>query len=145
MKTLFRVCAAAALALLIGNPVHAASSTAGDLPPGLQIPDAARAGPDFDADQATEAYLNLMSPGQRQQSDQYFEGGYWLQLCGWLYGLGMSAVLLVSGLSRWMRELARRFSKKRWLYTAVYVALWIVAGFVLGFPLAVYTDFMREH
>lgn len=145
MKTLFRVCAAAALALLIGNPVHAASPAARDLPPGLQIPEAARAGSDFDTDKATEAYLNLLSPEQRQQSDTYFEGGYWLQLWGWLYGLGVSAVLLVSGLSRWMRELARRVSKKPWLHTAVYVALWIVACFVLGFPLTVYTDFMREH
>jgi hypothetical protein len=29
---------------------------------------------------ATEAYLNLLSPEQRKLSDQYFEGGYWLQL-----------------------------------------------------------------
>ena len=33
-----------------------------DLPPGLQIPAAARPGPGFDVDQATQAYLDLLSP-----------------------------------------------------------------------------------
>ena len=58
---------------------HAASQTISrDFPPGLQIPDAARPGPNFDADKATEAYLNLLSPEQRKLSDAYFESGYWL-------------------------------------------------------------------
>ena len=56
----------------------ATAPTARDLPPGLQIPDAARPGPNFDVDRATDAYLNLLSPEQRAQSDAYFEGGYWL-------------------------------------------------------------------
>src|SRR4249920_1820912 len=75
-----------------------------DLPPGLQIPDAARPGPNFDVDKATDAYLNLLSPEQRAKSDAYFEGGYWLQLWGFLYGLGVAAVMLASGLSRGMRD-----------------------------------------
>src|SRR5258705_9577925 len=74
-----------------------------DLPSGLQIPDAARPGPDFDVDKATDAYLNLLSPEQRAKSDAYFEGGYWLQLWGFLYGLGVAAVLLASGFSLRMR------------------------------------------
>ena len=107
MKTLL-----AALALLFAlvcccAPAHADSPVARDLPPGLQIPDAARPGPSFDVDRATESYLNLLSPEQRRLSDAYFEGGYWLRLWQLLYGFAVAAVLLWSGLSRSMRDKAR--------------------------------------
>jgi len=132
------------LCLLFGASAAAAGSAA-DLPPGLQIPDAARPGSQFDVDRATEAYLNLLSPEQRARSDSYFEGGYWLQLWGLLYGFGVAAVLLWGGISRRMRDLARRLSRSPWLQTVIYVALWLLAGFMLGLPWAVYSDFVREH
>ena len=116
-----------------------------DFPPGLQIPDAAKPGPDFDVDRATQAYLDLLTPEQRAQSDAYFEGGYWLQLWGFLYGLGVCAILLLSGLSRWMRDVSERVVRKPWLQTVVYAFLWLLAGFVLGLPLSIYSDFFREH
>jgi STE24 endopeptidase len=116
-----------------------------DLPPGLQIPDAARPGPQFDVDRATEAYLNLLSPEQRAQSDAYFEGGYWIRLWQLLYGFGVAAVLLFTGLSRRMRDLARRITRWRWAQTALYAVFWIViGGFILDAPMTIYTDFVRE-
>jgi len=42
----------------------------------LEIPEGARAGPDFDIDTATEAYINLLSAADRARSDAYMEGGY---------------------------------------------------------------------
>ena len=75
------------------------------------------AGPGFDVDRATEAYLDLLSPEQRELSNAYFEGGYWLQLWEFLYGLGVAALLLYSGLSRRMRDIGRRFSRRPWLQT----------------------------
>ena len=90
-----------------------------DFPPGLQIPDAARPGPAFDVDKATEAYLNLLSPEQRRQSDAYFEGGYWLQLWGFLYGIAIGAFLLLSGISVRMRNFSQRVFTPRWLSTAL--------------------------
>jgi STE24 endopeptidase len=116
-----------------------------DLPPGLQIPDAARPGPAFDVDRATEAYLNLLSPEQRASSNAYFEGGYWLRLWDLLYGLLIAAILLRSGLSRWMRDVGERVSRRPWLRTVIYALLWLLAGFVLGLPLAIYEGFVREH
>ena len=124
---------------------HAEGPGGRDLPPGLQIPDAARPGPQFDVDRATEAYLDLLSPAQRTQSDAYFEGGYWIRLWQLLYGFGVAAVLLFSGLSRRMRDLARRLARWRWLQTTLYAVFWLLAGFVLDLPLTVYTDFVREH
>jgi len=147
MKT-FVAALAIVFALFLCNAVaHADPAPPGarEFPPGLQIPDAARTGPDFDVERATQAYLDLLSPEQRAQSDAYFEGGYWLQLWGFLYGLGVCAVLLLSGLSRWMRDVSERRTRKPWLQTVIYAFLWLIAGFVLGAPLSIYADFFREH
>jgi STE24 endopeptidase len=135
------------LVLLMFASVAAAQSAPSivrDLPPGLQIPDAARPGPNLDVDRATQAYLDLLSPEQRKLSDAYFEGGYWLELWGFLYGLGVAAVLLCLGISQRMRDIGRRVSARPWLQTLIYAALWVLAGFVLYFPFSVYTGFIRE-
>jgi len=116
-----------------------------DLPPGLQVPDAARPGPGFDVDRATEAWLALLSPEQRRLSDAYFEGGYWLKLVDLLYGLAALALLLWSGASRRMRDWAERRARSRLTRAAIYAALFFVAFFVLELPLAIYEDFWREH
>ncbi len=116
-----------------------------DLPPGLQVPVAAQPGPDFDVERATEAYLNLLSPEQREKSDAYFEGGYWLQLWQLLYGLGASVLLLATGWSRRMRDRARRISARPWLSTVLYAAMFLLATQIISLPLAIYTGYVREH
>ena len=116
-----------------------------ELPPGLQIPAAARPGRDFDVERATQAYLDLLSPQQRARSDAYFEGGYWLQLWGLLYGLVVAVVLLRGGLSQRMRDFAERASRRPWLQTMIYALLWVLAIFLLGLPLAIDEGFVREH
>ena len=126
-------------------PVRADAPASRDLPPGLQIPDASKPGPNFDVDRATEAYLNLLSPEQRASSDAYFEGGYWLQLWEFLYGLVVAGVLLWGGISRRLRDIARRVSTRPWLYTWIYVLLFVLVSFVLNMPLVIYTDYFREH
>ena len=125
--------------------LHAESAIVRDLPPGLQIPDAARPGPTFDVDRATRAYLDILSPEQRKLSDAYFEGGYWLQLWGFLYGLGIAAIFLGTGLSQRLRDFGRRFTQRPWVHTLIYAFLWLVVGFVLSLPLVIYTGFVREH
>ena len=124
---------------------HAGSPVARDLPPGLQIPDAARPGPSFNVDDATEAYLSLLSLEQRALSNAYFEGGYWIQLWTLLYGFAVAALLLWGGISRRLRDIARRASARPWLYTWIYVLLFVLVAFVLNLPWAIYTDFAREH
>jgi STE24 endopeptidase len=132
-------------AFLAVPSAHADSPVARDLPPGLQIPDAAKAGPNFNVDAATEAYLNLLSPEQRALSNAYFEGGYWMQLWGLLYGLAVAALLLWGGISRRLRDLARRVNARPWLYTWIYAALFLLAAFVLNLPWSIYADYVREH
>ena len=145
MRHLLR-CIAIVLSIWIGSSfAHAEAPLVRDLPPGLQIPDAARPGPAFDVDKATEAYLALLTPEQRQLSDAYFEGNNWLLLWGTLYGLIVAAVLLYSGLSRRMRDFAERITRRRWLQPLIYAFPWLLAGFVLSLPLAIYQGYSREH
>jgi Zn-dependent protease with chaperone function len=116
-----------------------------DLPPGLQIPEAAKPGPGFDVERATEAWLALLTPEQRSLSDAYFEGGYWLRLWELLYFVAALALILWSGLSKRMRDFTERIGRTRFLSTMVYAALFINVFFVLALPFSIYTQFVREH
>jgi STE24 endopeptidase len=146
MKRLLRAFALVVL-LSASGLLQAADAPASsrDFPPGLQIPDAARPGPDFDVERATQAYVDLLTPEQRAKSDAYFEGGYWLQLWGLLYGFAVAAILLGSGLSRRMRDFAERRSRRPWVQTLLYGLQWVLVAFVLGLPLVIYQGFVREH
>jgi STE24 endopeptidase len=135
----------AACLLLLAGGAFAAQPIVRDLPPGLQIPAAAQPGANFDVDTATQAYLSLLSPQQRELSDQYFEGGYWVQVWQLLWSVGACVLLLVSGASRRMNQFSQRLSPRRWISTPLYVALFGLAIFLLGLPLSIYTDFIREH
>jgi STE24 endopeptidase len=99
----------------------------------------------FDPVAATDAYMARLSPEKRARSDAYFEGGYWLTLWSFLYGLGVAGLLLGSRLSARMRDLAGRITRLQWLQPFFYALQYILATTVLSFPLAVYTDFLREH
>src|SRR6266567_7325055 len=117
------------IALACASNASADSTIVRELPPGLHVPEAAKPGPGFDIERATEAWLDLLSPEQRALSDAYFEGGYWLKLWSLLYRLGVMAILLWMGLSRRMRDLAERVGRRAWLSVAIYGALFIVATF----------------
>ena len=145
MRFIFRLACMLALAGSAAALSAADAAIVRDLPPGLHVPEQAIAGPTFDVDRATAAWLDTLSPEQRSLSDAYFEGGYWLQIWHLLYGLGVVAALLFSGFSRHMRDLAGRISKRSLINVAIYGAFFLVASFVLGLPLSIYSSFIREH
>ncbi len=99
----------------------------------------------FDPQAATETYLDRLTPEEKDRSDTYFEGGYWLQLWGFLYGLGIAWLFLGTGLTVRMRDLAGRISRRRPLRTMLYTCQYLILATVLFFPLTVYRDFVREH
>jgi len=105
--------------------------------------DTAQAQPAFNVEAATRHYLDTLTPAQKAKSDAYFEGGYWLQLWGVGYALGVAAVFLGLGLSRWLRALVARLPR-RWLRTWAYAALYLLASFVLSLPLTIYEGYVRE-
>src|SRR5882724_3185462 len=120
-----------AIALLFCMAQWASASIVRDLPPGVQIPAAAQPGPNFDVDKATDAYLGLLTPEQRQLSDQYFEGGYWLQLWKLLWTVAICVALLVTGTARRMNQWSQRMSRRRWVSTLIYLCLFFVVFLLL--------------
>lgn len=136
-----------ALAIIVGLALPAAYAEEQDdaIPVILEIPEGAKAGPDFDVDKATDAYINLLSEEGRARSDAYMEGGYWLQLWGFIYGLAVAWLLLGTRLSARMRDLSEKVGRWRWLHTFIYSLQYVVIGTLLSFPLTVYQGFVREH
>lgn len=98
-----------------------------------------------DVEAAVESYLARQSPEDKERSDAYMKGGYWLQLWGFLWGAGVALLLLFSGLSARMRDLARRLVPWTWLQPALYGLQWVVATTLLAFPLTLYQGYFREH
>jgi STE24 endopeptidase len=128
------------------TPTSVPASEAQPTPPArLDIPAAARATPDFDPERATEAWLATIPPEARQKSDSYFEGGYWLQLVDWLWGIGIAALLLSGGRARRVRDAIR--GRIRWSYVAdlATAAVYLLAVTLLSLPLTVWEGFVREH
>ncbi|HEX8658093.1 MAG TPA: hypothetical protein VF690_11180, partial [Hymenobacter sp.] len=98
----------------------------------------------FNVEAATQTYLNSLTPAQKAKSDAYFEGGYWLQLWGLLYGLAVAGVFLGLGLSRRLKALVARLPRPG-LRTLAYVALYLLLAWALSLPLTVYEGYFREH
>jgi STE24 endopeptidase len=98
-----------------------------------------------DADVATKAYLDRLSPAVVERANNYFEGGYWLQLWNFLVGLAISFVLLGGKRAARVRDWAQRVGRKAFFRDALFGAFFSVAGFVLSLPLSIYQGFVREH
>jgi STE24 endopeptidase len=134
-----------ALVLLSSAEAAGAAAPAPGVPMAAAATGAAPQGARFDPEAATEAYLGTLKAGQRARSDAYFEGGYWLVLWDFLYGLGVAWVLLGSRLSARMRDLAEWMIPFRPLQTFLYALQYFLVTAVLSFPLTLYADFFREH
>jgi STE24 endopeptidase len=106
---------------------------------------ATAAPPDFDPAAATEAYLAQVSGPERERSDAYFEGGYWIQLWSFLIRIGMLVGILHLGLSAKIRDLSERLTSSKWVHCAAYWITYFVATTVVMFPWSLYTGYFREH
>jgi len=115
------------------------------MPAVIPVPVAAQPSAHFDPQAATDAYLALIPPDAKARSDAYFEGGYWLLLWDLLYGAAISLLILNLRWSAKMRDFAERATRFRPLQTAIYWIEYMVLIFVLGFPLAYYEGYVREH
>src|SRR6185295_10408015 len=75
---------------------------------------------------------------EKAPSDAYFEGGYWLQLWQFLYGAGVSLVLLQTRLSARMRDFAARSTRFKSGSRNWYAIQFILLISVMTLPLSVY-------
>jgi len=108
------------------------------------VPVAAQASAHFDAAAATQAWLDTVPPSAHARSDAYFEGGYWLMLWDFLYGVAVLIFLLETKISAAFRNLAGRIARAAFLRDFVYWVEFVVAYAVLTFPLTLYESFFRE-
>jgi STE24 endopeptidase len=99
----------------------------------------------FDAVAATNAYLATVKREDRVRSDAYFEGGYWLQLWDFLLAVGVNVAILVTGLSRRMRDLAERLVRFRSVQTILYFGQYLIVTTFVLLPMTIYEGFAREH
>jgi len=110
----------------------------------IPIPPEAQPSSHFNAEAATNAYLEAMPAQARSRSDAYFEGGYWLILWDFLLGVAVGILLLNLRWSARMRDLAERATRFKPVHTFVYWCEYLVLTSILTFPLAVYEDYARE-
>ena len=140
-----RAVATSLLLLVLLSAFAASAQTAPAAQPDItKAPAAAQPSDHFDVDAATDAYLALMPASAQARSDAYFEGGYWLILWDFLIGAVIALLLLNLGWSAWMRDLAERITRWKWLQTFIYWVEYLLLTTVLGFPMAVYEGYFRE-
>ena len=119
--------------------------SANEMPSVVQVPEEAKASQHFDAEAATNAYLAQIPADKTARSNAYFEGGYWLTLWDFLYGVIVALLLLNLRWSARMRDLSERVTRFKPVHTFVYWTEYVVLTYILGFPLAVYEGYTREH
>ena len=115
------------------------------MPSVIQVPAEAQASPHFDATAATNAYLAQIPPDKTARSDAYFEGGYWMILWDFLYGVVVALLLLNLRWSARMRDLSERVTRFKPVHTFVYWLQYLILTSILFFPGTVYEDYFREH
>jgi STE24 endopeptidase len=116
----------------VNDPGHRSTTTAGDAKP-------------FDPAAATQAWLDSVPRNQREKSDAYFEGGYWLILWNFLLTATISVFLLASLFSARLRDFSERVTKIKNFQVACYAILYLLFVYALSFPLNLYENFFREH
>jgi STE24 endopeptidase len=99
----------------------------------------------FDPAAATQVWLDSVPRNQREKSDAYFEGGYWLILWNFLFTFAISIFFLASRLSARLRDWSEHVSKVKNFQVACYAIPYLLLVYSLSFPLNLYENFFREH
>lgn len=98
----------------------------------------------FDPEVATQNYLDMLTSDQKEKSDSYFEGGYWLMLWTFLYEFVIVWIFLSLGLSNWIKRIATKVKNIN-LQNLIYIGFYFLFVYLLTFPLTIYQDYFREH
>jgi len=84
-------------------------------------------------------------PEPTEKALQHARGGNWLWAFDQLWGLLVPGVILFTGFSSKLRDVARRIGRN-WFFTIVaYFALFVLITFVIGLPLSYFSGYVRPH
>ncbi len=131
----------ASLSLFAAATVSAQSPAA----PAAESKASAHNAANFDAAAATQAWLDTMPASEKERSDAYFEGTYWLLLWNTLLSAAICLLFLKTGWSARIRDFAERTTKVKTLQVVLYAIPYMLITAALSFPLGYYEGFMREH
>lgn len=109
----------------------------------LQLPPDAEWGPYFDVGRATDAYIATVPAAEREKSDAYFEGGYWIATWGTLIVVLVLWLMLRFRFAARLRDFAA--ARSPFLQSFVVAVGFLLALSVATLPWALYTNYFREH
>ncbi len=121
--------------LFLSAPFSASAQTAAPAPAEASAAPAA----------ATPETGPVAVPVPSEKTMRYYQSGivvWWVEL---LWGLGILALLLFTGVSARIRTFAQKIGRRWFPTVAIYFALFTILTFVIDLPLAYFTDFVREH
>jgi Zn-dependent protease with chaperone function len=111
----------------------------------LRLPPDAEWGPYFDVGRATDAYIATVPAADREKSDAYFEGGYWIEAWSTLIVVAIAWLLLRLRFAVRLRDWAAARGRGPFMQSLIVAVGFLFALAVLTLPWALYTDYFREH
>jgi Zn-dependent protease with chaperone function len=132
-------------ALTLGAPVAAqtpAPATAPEAATAAADP-AASASPSVATPAPADTPVPVPTPSEKAM--RYYRSGNVLWAVATLWGIAVPLLLLFTGFSAKLRDLARRIGRNWFFTVAIFGVLFAVVGFALDLPLAYYSDFVRQH
>ncbi|MGH8131563.1 MAG: M48 family metallopeptidase [Steroidobacteraceae bacterium] len=111
----------------------------------LNLPREAVWGPGFDVARATDAYLATVPAADREKSDAYFEGSYWIEACSTLIAVLLAWLLLRLRFAARLRDWVGRRGCGLFLQSLVVAASVLLALAILTLPWTLYVEYLREH
>lgn len=93
----------------------------------------------------TAATAPVAVPEPSPEAVSYFESGNVLWMVSTLWGVLFPALILFTGWSSRLRDLARRIGRKWFFVVAVYFVLYSAISYLLWLPMEYYQDYVREH
>lgn len=118
---------------------------AAELSADLILPPDAEWGPHLDVARATDAYVATIPAADREKSDAYYEGGYWILAWGTVITVLVAWLLLQTRFSARLRDFAERRARKPFRQTLIYAAILLLVLTVINLPWDLYVGYFREH
>ena len=84
-------------------------------------------------------------PDATEKALKHARSGNWLWLLDQIWSLLVPGVILFTGFSAKLRDVAHRIGRNWYFTIVVYVVLFFTITFVIGFPLSYFTGYVRPH
>jgi STE24 endopeptidase len=88
--------------------------------------------------------MATLNGAARAKSDAYFEGGYWLQLWGFVAAVLADLAILQLGWARSLSARVQGITQRKWLQSFLFALPYFLLSALLVMPLTIYAEFLRE-